>query len=129
MEILGIGLPELVFIMIIVLLVLGPKDMEKTGRTIGRWLNELINSDTWKVLRQGSRELRNLPTNLMREANLETKKTDAEIRSAMNNRPVPRSMPVGQQNTINPPGAAAAQEAAQPTQENKEPESEPKANA
>lgn len=129
MELLGVGLPELVFILIIALLILGPKDMEKTGRTIGRWLNQLINSDTWKVLRQGSRELRNLPTNLMREANLEMKKTDAEIRGAMNNRPAPRSMPVGQQNTINPPGAVEAQSAPPQSQENKETESEPKTNA
>ena len=61
MEILGIGAQELIFIVIIALIVLGPKDMQKAGKTIGRWLNQLVNSDTWKIFQQTSGELRNLP--------------------------------------------------------------------
>ena len=38
MEILGIGPLELIFILLIALIVLGPGDMVKTGRTIGRFL-------------------------------------------------------------------------------------------
>jgi Sec-independent protein translocase protein TatA len=71
MEILGIGMPELIFILIIALLVLGPKDLEKTGRTIGSWLNQMVRSDTWKTLTNVSREMRTLPNRLMREANLD----------------------------------------------------------
>lgn len=71
MEILGIGLQEILFILVIALIVLGPKDMQKTGRALGRWLNRFIRSDTWKVFQRTSTELRNLPSNLMREANLE----------------------------------------------------------
>ena len=48
-----------------------PKDMQKAGKTIGRWLNQLVQSDSWKVFQQTSSELRNLPRNLMREANME----------------------------------------------------------
>ena len=82
MEIFGIGAPELVFVIIIALIVLGPKDMQKAGRTIGRWLNQLIRSDGWKAFQQTSREIRNLPTNLMREANMELAETEKEIRKA-----------------------------------------------
>ena len=82
MEILGIGAPELIFIVIIALIVLGPKDMQKTGRTIGRWLNQLVRSDGWKAFQQTSREIRNLPTNLMREANMELLETERELRKA-----------------------------------------------
>ena len=71
MEILGIGWQELIFIVVIAIIVLGPKDMQKAGRTIGRWLNQLIQSDSWKVFQRTSSELRNLPRNLMREANME----------------------------------------------------------
>ena len=71
MDILGIGMPELVFIVLIALIILGPRDMEKTGRAIGRFLNNLIRSDSWQAFRQTSREVRNLPNRLMREANLE----------------------------------------------------------
>jgi Sec-independent protein translocase protein TatA len=84
MEILGIGGPELVFIIIITLIVLGPKDMQKAGRTIGSWLNHLVNSEGWRAFQRTSREIRNLPTNLMRQANLdELKETGRDIHNAI----------------------------------------------
>jgi sec-independent protein translocase protein TatB len=79
MEIFGIGASELIFILIIALIVLGPKDMQRAGRTIGRWLNQLVHSDTWKVFQRTSTELRNLPRNLMREANMEIQEANMEI--------------------------------------------------
>jgi sec-independent protein translocase protein TatB len=83
MEILGIGAQELIFIVIIALIVLGPRDMQKAGKTIGRWLNQLVNSDTWKIFQQTSGELRNLPRNLMKEANMEMRETERELRRTM----------------------------------------------
>ena len=83
MEILGIGAQELIFIVIIALIVLGPKDMQKAGKTIGRWLNQLVNSDTWKIFQQTSGELRKLPRNLMKEANMEMQETERKLRRTM----------------------------------------------
>jgi sec-independent protein translocase protein TatB len=80
MEIFGVGAPELIFILLIAIIILGPKDMQKAGRTIGRWLNQLIRSDGWKVFQKTSAELRNLPRNLMREANMELGDVDKEIK-------------------------------------------------
>ncbi|MBK9926207.1 MAG: twin-arginine translocase TatA/TatE family subunit [Anaerolineales bacterium] len=91
MEILGIGAPEFVFIIIIALIVLGPKDMQKAGKTVGRWLNNLIRSDGWKVFQQTSHEIRTLPTKLMREANMEMMETEKEIRKAMDTTKAPAS--------------------------------------
>jgi sec-independent protein translocase protein TatB len=71
MEILGVGASEFVFILILALIILGPKDMQKAGKSIGKWLRKFITSDSWRVMRQTSTELRNLPTRLMREANEE----------------------------------------------------------
>jgi Sec-independent protein translocase protein TatA len=71
MEFLGVGPTELLFIIVIILIVIGPKDLAKTGSTIGKWLNNIIQSDAWKIAQKTSRELRQLPTNLMREANLD----------------------------------------------------------
>jgi sec-independent protein translocase protein TatB len=76
MDILGIGPTELVFIILIALILLGPKDMQKTGRTIGRWLRNMTTSDGWRAFRDTSREIRNLPNRLMREANLEDLEKD-----------------------------------------------------
>lgn len=94
MEILGIGPSELVFIIIIAIIVLGPKDMQKAGRTIGRWLNQVVRSDSWKVFQKTSTEIRNLPRNLMREANMEMAEAEKELRQAIDPRldpPKPRS--------------------------------------
>lgn len=78
MEILGVGLPELLFVVILALVLLGPKDMAETGRLLGRWLNRLVKSDGYKVFTQTSKELTNLPTRLMREANLDEAKANLQ---------------------------------------------------
>lgn len=71
MEFLGIGPLELVFILLIAFTVLGPKDIAKTGRTIGRFLRKVVTSQWWSGFRQTSREIRQLPITLMREASIE----------------------------------------------------------
>jgi sec-independent protein translocase protein TatB len=76
MDIFGIGPTELVFIILIALILLGPKEMEKTGRTIGRFLRDMTQSESWRAFRDTSRELRNLPNRLMREANIEELEKD-----------------------------------------------------
>lgn len=91
MEIFGIGASELIFILIIALIVLGPRDMQKAGRTIGRWLNQLIRSDSWKVFQRTSAELRNLPRNLMRDANAEVAEMERELRNAIDPRIDPKT--------------------------------------
>jgi sec-independent protein translocase protein TatB len=84
MEILGIGTSELLFIVIIALIILGPKDMQKAGRTIGKWLRGIVTSDGWKVFQQTSRELKTLPNRLMREANEELGEVGKELNSTVN---------------------------------------------
>ena len=79
MDIFGIGPTEIVFIILLALILLGPKDMEKTGRTIGRFLRDLTRSDSWRAFRDTSRELRNLPNRLMREANIEDLELEKDI--------------------------------------------------
>ncbi len=71
MEFLGIGPLEFFFILLIALIVLGPGDMVKAGRTIGRFLRKVVTSPEWKTVQKASRELRYLPNRLMREASLE----------------------------------------------------------
>lgn len=71
MEILGIGPLELTLILIIALIVLGPNDLVKTGRTLGRWMRKVVMSQEWKVVQNASRELRTLPNKLIRDAGIE----------------------------------------------------------
>lgn len=76
MEILGIGPLELFFILLIALIILGPGDMVKAGRTLGRFLRKIITSPEWRTIQKASRELRYLPNRLMREASLEDLSND-----------------------------------------------------
>jgi Sec-independent protein translocase protein TatA len=71
MDFFGIGWLELFFILIIVLLVAGPKDLEKGAKGLGRTINRLNKSPGYQAIRRASTELRNLPQRLAREANLE----------------------------------------------------------
>jgi len=54
MDILGIGIPELFFIVLIALVVLGPKDMQKTGKTIGGFLRKIVTSPEWRTVKDAS---------------------------------------------------------------------------
>jgi Sec-independent protein translocase protein TatA len=71
MEILGIGPFELVVILGIALIILGPGDMVKAGRTLGRFFRKVVTSPEWRTVQKASRELKYLPNRLMREASLE----------------------------------------------------------
>ena len=83
MEFLGVGPGELAFILLIALILLGPKDMIQAGRTLGKTLRKIVTSPTWKALRTTGQELQKLPTRLMREAGLdEIKDLDKELRDA-----------------------------------------------
>jgi sec-independent protein translocase protein TatB len=117
MEFLGVGPSELIFIFIIALIILGPKDMQKAGKTIGKWMRDIVSSDGWKIFQQTSREIRTLPTRLMREANEEMGKLDKEIKGAVDpaparpnnpgspsrSQPIVATPPVFPQNQIAPP--------------------------
>ena len=115
MEFLGIGPSELLFIVIIALIILGPKDMQKAGRTLGKWMRKVITSDGWKLFQQTSREIQTIPTRLMREAALdELKEVQKDLKQPLY--------------LDNPPSETAAPgtpQPAQPDQPVSQPASEP----
>ena len=116
MEFLGVGPSELFFIIIIALIILGPKDMQKAGKTLGKWMRDIVTSDGWKMFQQTSRELRTLPNRLMRDANEELNQIGNELNNAANpaasrfnapgsslrSQPMPATLP---ENKIVPPVA------------------------
>src|SRR5512142_727937 len=96
MEFLGIGPSELLFIVIIALIVLGPRDMQKAGRTIGKWLRRIVTSDGWKLFQQTSREIQTLPNRLMREATLdELREVQADLKQGLDSNGNPSPPPPG----------------------------------
>lgn len=76
MDIFGIGPLEVIFIVIIMLIVLGPTDMANAGKAAGRTIRKITTSPTWRMLLNTSRVLRNLPNTLAREAGMEELQRD-----------------------------------------------------
>jgi Sec-independent protein translocase protein TatA len=78
MEILGIGPLEFLLIVLLALIILGPKEMQKMGKSLGQGLNKLVKSDVWKDIRQTSEKVKSLPTELIRDAELDELKKSLE---------------------------------------------------
>jgi Sec-independent protein translocase protein TatA len=71
MEFLGVGPLELVLILLLVILLFNPKDIVGGARTIGKNLQKIYRSDTYRDVKQVSDEIRELPSRLAKEAELE----------------------------------------------------------
>lgn len=85
MDFLGISPLELVAILVIIFLVMGPQDLVKIGGTLGRALRRLRSSDTWRAVQDAGRQLRELPETLVRQAGIEElEKTQSELRKELN---------------------------------------------
>ena len=71
MNIFGIGPLEIIFVLIIGILILGPEGMIEAGRKLGKFLRSTIKSTWWQNVRRGMTEIQYLPQKLIREAELE----------------------------------------------------------
>jgi sec-independent protein translocase protein TatB len=71
MELFGVGPLELLLIVVLMLVVLGPKEMIATSRKIGRFIRDMVKSPYWAEILDTSREIRDIPTKLMRDIGIE----------------------------------------------------------
>lgn len=74
----GIGLPELLLLALLAFVLIGPERSKSVALTAGRWLSRMMRSGWWKEFMQVTAALRDLPTTLVRMAELE--ETQAELR-------------------------------------------------
>ena len=71
MNILGIGPLEIIVLLVIALLIFGPDDLMKAGKTAGKFIRKVTTSEGWQSLKEITREIRGIPNRLAREAELE----------------------------------------------------------
>jgi sec-independent protein translocase protein TatB len=71
MQILNLGIWEVFFILLIMLIFLGPDNMMKTARQLGRFVSRMTKSPMWATMLSTSKEIRELPTRIVREAGME----------------------------------------------------------
>jgi len=71
MEILNVGPFELLLILVIALIVLGPERMVNTAKQGGKLLHKFIQSPYWSSIVRTTQEIRNIPRKIVQEAGLE----------------------------------------------------------
>lgn len=71
MSFLGIGPLEFLLILLVAIILIGPRDLSQTARAVGRALRRVYQSEAWRALTQVSHSLRELPETLVREAELD----------------------------------------------------------
>ena len=71
MQFIGIGPLEFLLIAVIAIVVLGPKGMVKAARETGKLIRKVIRSPLWSEMMDTSREIRDLPKKITREAGIE----------------------------------------------------------
>lgn len=88
MDLFGIGLPEIIFILLLVVIIFGPKDLEKMAKTIGGGLFRFFNSEAFRNLRR----IGELPAEFARKAGLDQFRATVSSSKITN----PQDPPVGQ---------------------------------
>lgn len=71
MEILNVGPLELLFILLIAFIVLGPEEAIRMVRSAGRLINRVMKSPLWFSIVSTSREIRDLPRKIAQETGVE----------------------------------------------------------
>ena len=72
----GVGPLEILLVLVLALIFLGPQDMVKTARGLGRAFYRLYHSPIWRQIMSTQQELRDLPNKFVREAGLEETMAD-----------------------------------------------------
>ena len=71
MQLFGIGPLELILILVIAVIVLGPNGIVTAAREAGKLIRKIIRSPLWREVVDTSNELRDLPQKIVREAGIE----------------------------------------------------------
>jgi Sec-independent protein translocase protein TatA len=88
----NLGLPEIIFIILIALIIFGPNQMVKSAKEVGAFLRKVSKSPYWKEVWATKRDLDELPKMLAKEAQLsetiheldrESKKIDRSVSTAV----------------------------------------------
>lgn len=89
MELFNIGPLEFILIILFAVVFLGPERMVKGAYSLGRWINKFVRSPMWAEIMSTSREIRELPTKIVRESGLEEslaeiKQTSQDLTTELN---------------------------------------------
>jgi len=94
MEIFNIGPWELVLILILALVVFGPERMVDYSKAAARFVRKVVRSPFWRDLVSTSEEIKDIPRQLVKEANLEESLQDLKDMQNTIRKPLDVRVPV-----------------------------------
>ena len=71
MKIFNVGAPEVILIVLLALVIFGPKRLVGTMRDIGKWMRSIAKSPIVRDFMRTTEDIRNMPDELMRESGLD----------------------------------------------------------
>lgn len=71
MDILGIGPLEFGLILVLALILLGPKGMVETAHKVGSYIKKIVRSDGWRSIVKSTREIRQAQDRILQETGLQ----------------------------------------------------------
>lgn len=77
----GLGLPEIILILLLSFALIGPERTQEVALNAGRLLRRVVRSDWWREVNEITRAMKDLPTTLVRMAEIE--ETQKELRETM----------------------------------------------
>ena len=81
MQFFNVGVLELLFILVLAFVVLGPGRSVKMARNIGVWIRNFVKSPFWRDIITTSNEIRDLPNRIMDDAELQQMITELDLSS------------------------------------------------
>ncbi|NMB58480.1 MAG: hypothetical protein GYA12_04875 [Chloroflexi bacterium] len=94
MEIFNIGPLELVLILILALVVFGPERMVDYSKSTARFIRKIVRSPFWRDLVSTSEEIKDIPRQIVKEANLEESLQELKDLQNTIRKPLDLSVPV-----------------------------------
>jgi len=71
MKLFNIGLPEVLLLLILIFIILGPSRLVSSARSLGSWFRKVSKSQLWKEILSTSNEIKEFPQKIMKEADLD----------------------------------------------------------
>ncbi|NSW51570.1 MAG: twin-arginine translocase TatA/TatE family subunit [Anaerolineae bacterium] len=78
MKLFNFGIPEVILILVVMIIFLGPEQIVDLAGRLGRTIRRITHSEIWTSIWQTSRDIRNIPKTLVDETGLEESMKDIQ---------------------------------------------------
>ena len=82
MRLFNFGIPELLVLLVLMIVVLGPERMLEGARSLGKTIYKITHSEVWSSIWQTSREIREMPKTIIEETGLQESIDDINATNA-----------------------------------------------